>query len=349
MVKQEEAAMSAKRGFMLMNIGSPDEPSTQEIRNFLKEIEREDVVDLPWALRSIVKKSSKGDISELREAYQATWSGNMSPMVRYCTRLTSSLQERINDPVVLGMAYGHPSYKGAIETLLENNVTEICVLPLFAQYALATVGSCVARVKHELKHLHSGVTLRVASPFYNHDKYIEAIAASLNVSDEHVLFNYHGYPLRHLKKANLQCEHQHRHCLSSGECCATPSFSHGSCYRFQCLATSREISRAAGLEENGYSTAFQSHTDNEKWMAPYTDATLRLLPAKGMKRLAVVCPALFCDCFETFEEIGTRGRETFLEAGGESFRIIPSLNDSPAAIQCLESLMVNADSWPTAL
>lgn len=341
--------MSVKRGFMLMNIGSPDEPSTQEIRNFIKEIEKEAVIDLPWPIRALMNRTSTADVSKLKEVYQGTWSGNVSPMVRYCTRLTDKLQEKVDDPVVLGMAYGHPSYKGAIEKLLESGITEICVLPLFAQYALATFGACIERVKHELKHRHSHVSLRVVTPFYNHDEYIAAIAASINVSDEHVLFNYHGYPIRHLKKADQNFEHHHRHCMTSAECCASFSMSHDTCYRFQCLRTSREVARAAGIRDGNYSTAFQTHTDTEKWITPHTECTLRELPAKGMKRLAVVCPALFCDCFETLEEIGLRGRDTFMEAGGESFRIIPSLNDSPAAIQCLASMMAQADSWPSEL
>ena len=340
--------MSTKRGFLLMNIGSPDEPSTQEIKSFLAEIEKEDLIDLPWPIRALINKSSTHNTNGLRAAYQATWSGSVSPMVRYCTQLVDKLQEKVEDPVVLGMAYGHPTYKGAIEALLAAHVREICVLPMFAQYALATVGSCVQRVKSELKHLHSDATLRVVSPFFDHDGYIEAIASSLNLSDEHVLFNYHGYPLRHLKKADHHFEHHHAHCLSSPDCCATCSMSHATCYRYQCLATSREIARAAGIRQGNYSTAFQTHSDQEKWMTPSTNQVLHQLPVKGKKKLAVVCPALFCDCLETLEEIEIRGRESFLQAGGESFRTISCLNDSPAAVQCLEQLIANADQWPTA-
>jgi ferrochelatase len=331
-----------------MNTGSPSEPSTEVLNHFLAEVEKENLVDLPWPIRAMLTKVARhhnNNPAHLTEAYHAVWSGNVSPMVHYCSRLASELEEKIGDPVVPGMLYGHPSYKGAIEQLLTTGVDEICLLPLFAQYALATVGACVARVEHELKKCHSDAGLRVVSPFFNHPAYIEALATTVKQTDEHILFSYHGYPLRHLKKADpTQC-----HCLTASTCCSEPSLAHYTCYRFQCLMTSREIAKAADLPDGSYSTSFQSHTDNEKWMEPHTKDKLRQLPAMGGKRLAVVCPALFCDCLETLEEIEIRGKEIFRGAGGESLRMIPSLNDTPAAIDCLETLMANANSWPIEL
>jgi len=114
------------------------------------------------------------------------------------------------------------------------------------------------------------------------------------------------------------------------------------------METTKAIAEASGIPEERYSVSFQSRMGKTKWTEPYTKETLRQLPARGIKHLAVVCPGFFCDCLETLEEIGIRGKGIFMETGGESFRMIPCLNDSRAAIDCVKSLMATADSWPVA-
>jgi len=188
------------------------------------------------------------------------------------------------------------------------------------------------------------VALRVVPPFYNEPAYIDPIAEALKTVDEHILFSYHGLPVRHLRKTDPTGSH----CMASADCCSEPSSAHATCYRHQCFTTTRAIAEAANLPGDRYHISFQSRLGRAQWMEPYTDKVLEQLPAKGIKRLAVVCPAFFCDCLETLEEIEIRGRETFMEAGGESFRMIPCLNDSAAALHCLETLIQRAGTWPHA-
>ncbi|VGO15850.1 Ferrochelatase [Pontiella desulfatans] len=319
-----------------MNTGSPDAPTEEALRIYLEEFLMDPfVIDLPLPLRyalvhwAILPKRP----AQSAEAYQAIWTENGSPLVHYCTRLADGLGAEV------GMAYGTPSFKQATENLLAQGVDEICLLPLFPQYAMATVGSCVAGVK---KVLGNRVTLRVAPPFYREPTYIQPLADALKEVDEHILFSYHGLPERHLKKTDPTGGH----CLASANCCTTESPAHATCYRHQCFETTRAVVEAAGIPPERYSVSFQSRLGRAKWMEPYTDAVLQELPTRGIKQLAVICPAFFCDCLETLEEIELRGQETFLEAGGESFRMIPCLNDTPAAFQCLEQLIKNAGQWP---
>ncbi|MEN8255115.1 MAG: ferrochelatase, partial [Verrucomicrobiota bacterium] len=185
--------------------------------------------------------------------------------------------------------------------------------------AMATTGACIAAVRKVLKNR---ATLRVVPPFYKHPAFIQPLAESLADVDEHLLFSYHGLPIRHLKKMD------------------SPD------YRVQCMETTKAIVAKAGIPEERYSVSFQSRLGRAKWMEPYTEQTLQDLPQQGIKRLAVVCPGFFCNCLETLEEIGVRGRKTFMEAGGESFRMIPCLNDSPAAVKCLESLINDVGNRP---
>ena len=240
------------------------------------------------------------------------------------------------------MAYGNPSTATAVENLLEKGVDEICLLPMFPHYAMATTGGCTALVKKKIK---GRAKLRVVPPFYNEPNYIQPLAESLKDVDEHILFSYHGLPERHLKKTDPTGSH----CLCSDTCCETESPAHATCYRFQCLKTTKDVVKAAGISDDRYTVSFQSRLGRAKWLEPYTDQMLAELPKAGKKRLAVICPAFYCDCLETLEEIEMQGRETFLKAGGESFRMIPCLNDSPAAFQCLETLMGDADNWPAQM
>jgi ferrochelatase len=334
-----------KRGFLLMNTGSPDAPSEEAVRRYLGEFLMDPyVIDLPWILRTLLVKGIilRTRPAQSAEAYAEIWTGNGSPLIHYCRKLVDGLKPKFDAPVEMIMAYGNPSVSHGVGKLLDAGVDEVCLLPMFPQYAMATVGSCVAGVQSELKRRKSMARLRVAPPFYVEPTYIEPIAASLADVDEHLLFSYHGLPERHLKKTDPTG----KHCLSTPDCCETASPAHATCYRHQCMETTKAIAAAAGLPEERYTVAFQSRLGRDKWLEPATDRMLEELPAKGIKHLAVLCPAFFCDCLETLEEIEMRGKETFMEAGGESFRMIPCLNDSAAGLHCLETLLASADNWP---
>lgn len=360
-----------------MNTGSPDAPEEAALRVYLKEFLMDPyVIDLPFPLRyalvhwAILPKRP----AESAKAYQEIWTENGSPLIHYCTELAKKLRLRprgqsyemmfpeektsfhrtdplfdplfrtdplckLGEPVEVGMAYGNPSFKQAVEKLLAAGCDEIGLLPMFPHYAMATTGSCLAGVKKVLKNR---AALRVAPPFYVEPTYIEPLAESLAGVEEHLLFSYHGLPERHLKKTDPTG----RHCLATADCCETYSPAHATCYRHQCFETTKAIVAAAGIPKERYSVSFQSRLGRDKWLDPYTDQVLEELPGKGIKQLAVICPAFFCDCLETLEEIEIRGKETFMAAGGESFRMIPCLNDTPAAFTCLETLIADVENWP---
>ena len=333
-----------KRGYLLMNTGSPDAPTEDAVRVYLKEFLMDPfVIDLPFPLRyalvhwAILPKRP----AQSAEAYQSIWTEQGSPLIHYCTELAKGLAPKFEDPVALCMAYGNPSHRDAVEKLLAAGVDEICLLPMFPHYAMATTGGCTAVVK---KAINGRAKLRVCPPFYLEPHYIQGVADSLKEVQEHILFSYHGLPERHLKKTDPT----RSHCLSVEDCCEKASPAHATCYRHQCFETTKAVTATAGISPDRYSVAFQSRLGRDKWLDPATDRMLAELPSQGIKQLAVVCPAFFCDCLETLEEIEIRGREIFLAAGGESFRMIPCLNDSPVAFQCLEALLADAGRWPVA-
>ena len=330
-----------------MNTGSPDSTSVADVRRYLGEFLMDPyVIDLPWPLRALLVKGIilRTRPPESAEAYKAVWTEHGSPLIHYCRQLTDTMKARFSEPVEMVMAYGNPSVQQGVDSLLRQGVEDVCLLPLFPQYAMATTGSCTAAVKAALKKSRGGAALRVAPPFYTEPTYIQPLAEKLKDVEEHVLFSYHGLPERHLRKTDPTG----KHCLKTPDCCKTPSAAHATCYRHQCMETTRAIVNAAGLPPERYTLAFQSRLGRDKWLEPATDTMLEEMPARGIKRLAVLCPAFFCDCLETLEEIEMRGKETFLAAGGEAFRMIPCLNDSPAGKECLAKLMTDCASWQPA-
>jgi ferrochelatase len=179
----------------------------------------------------------------------------------------------------------------------------------------------------------------VQPPYYNEPDYIAALVASaekfLKQDYDHLLFSFHGIPERHLRKSDTTgC-----HCLNAKNCCEVPSPAHATCYRAQCFQTMKEFVKKAGVPEGKYSVSFQSRLGRDPWLKPYTDHELERLPKNGVKKLLVICPAFVSDCLETLEEIGMRGRDTFLQAGGADYKMISCLNEHPLWIAALEQMV----------
>lgn len=163
---------------------------------------------------------------------------------------------------------------------------------------------------------------------FNKPDYIKNLADSMKKHLEgfdydHLLFSYHGIPERHIRKTDVTKSH----CKIDGSCCNTPSPAHEFCYRHQCYETTKLVIEQLGIPKDKYSLTFQSRLAGDKWLEPYTDVEINKMPAKGIKKLAVVTPAFVSDCLETLEEIAMRAKEEFEENGGEEFLAIPCLND----------------------
>ena len=147
---------------------------------------------------------------------------------------------------------------------------------------------------------------------------------------DHLLFSYHGIPERHIRKSDITgC-----HCLQSENCCEIYSPAHDFCYRHQIRTTTRLVVEQLQIPSNKYSISFQSRL-GKGWLTPFTDIRLRELPAEGIKKILIVCPSFTSDCLETLEEIAIRGKEIFMEAGGESFTMIPCLNTHPLWVRAI--------------
>jgi ferrochelatase len=328
----------SKQAVLLVNLGSPDSPTVPDVRKYLREFLMDGrVLDAPYPIRfgivhfAILPKRPK----DSAHAYQSIWTPEGSPLVVTSKNVQRKLQERLAIPVELAMRYQNPSIESAINELNYLGVTETLLIPLFPHYAMSSYETAVVRVREVAAKLALQMTIKVAPPYYNEPNYIDALVASADAylqSDyDHLLFSFHGLPERHLRKSDTtSC-----HCLKVKNCCEVESPAHATCYRAQCFKTVKAFVKAAGVPDGKYSVAFQSRLGRDPWLMPYTDKEIERLAQSGVKKLLVICPAFVSDCLETLEEIGMRGRETFLAAGGSEFTMIPCLNEHPLWIDAL--------------
>jgi protoporphyrin/coproporphyrin ferrochelatase len=329
------------KGVLLVNLGSPASVSVQDVRRYLNEFLMDGrVIDSPWLLRRlIVSMILIRRPKQSAEAYHKIWRPEGSPLIVTSRRVQSKLQERLAIPVALAMRYQDPSISDAIIGLAEQKVDEILLIPLFPHYAMSSYETAVERVKQVAAKLAPQMLVKVQPPYGDLPDYIEALTASaanyLEAGYDHLLFSFHGVPERHLRKSDPT----HRHCLAVPNCCEGTGPVHATCYRAQCLKTVAAFVKKAGVPSGKFSISFQSRLGRDPWLRPSTDLELAELPKRGVKNLLVICPAFVSDCLETLEEIGIRGRETFLSAGGKEFTQIPCLNEHPRWIAALEKMI----------
>ena len=328
------------KAVLLVNLGSPDSTSVGDVRRYLNEFLMDGrVIDTPWPLRRlIVGMILINRPRRAAEAYRKIWLPEGSPLIVTSRKVQAKLQERVPVPVELAMRYQHPSIESAIRKLAEQKVDKTFLIPLFPHYAMSSYESVVERVKEIAAKLAPHMRIVVQPPYFDSPDYITALVASaehyLRQGCDHLLFSFHGIPERQIKKTDPTGSH----CLVKGNCCEVASPAHATCYRAQCFKTVAAFVAKAGIPAGKFSVSFQSRLGRDPWLRPYTDFKLAALPKRGIKKLLVICPTFVSDCLETLEEIGIRGRETFLNAGGKEFTQIPCLNEHPLWIAALEKM-----------
>ena len=322
-----------------MNLGSPDSTTTPDLRRYLMEFLMDGrVIDYPWLFRKILVG---GLIVPFRaaksaEAYRTIWTDEGSPLIVLTRQLQEALQSQVDEPVEIAMRYGHPSMEQAYERLLQRmpDLEEVIAIPLYPHYAMASYETAVEYAKEVHRRKKYPFALQFIKPFYNEPHYLGALSEQirpyLTQPYDHILFSYHGIPARHIKKTDPTGHH----CLQSAACCETASPAHTRCYRHQCFATTQEMVRLLNIPEGKYSNSFQSRL-GKGWLEPFTDIRLEQMPKEGIKKLLILCPAFVSDCLETLEEIAIRGKESFLQAGGEAYTMIPCLNTHPLWVSSL--------------
>jgi len=322
---------SAHLGVLLCNLGTPDAPTAAALRRYLAEFLWDPrIVEIPrllwWPvlhgiiLRRRPKKSA--------QKYQSIWTEQGSPLMVVSRSQQQLLQQQLTArldqsvTVALGMRYGNPSIQSALEALRTEGCERLVILPLFPQNSCSTTAStfdAVAKVFGSWRGVPSHTFI---SDYHNHEKYISALAASIEVQwqktdrAEKLIFSFHGTPKW----------------FRDG----------GDPYFDQCQQTARLVATKLGLAKEQWQVTFQSRFGKAEWLKPYTDVTLKKLAKEGVKSVDIISPGFSADCLETLEELAEENRHYFLEAGGESYNYIPALNDQPAHIEMMAELIEQA-------
>lgn len=328
------ALTASRRGVVLVNVGTPEAPTVPAVRAYLREFLGDpNVIDLPaparWALLNLIILPFRPRRSA--HAYQQIWTEQGSPLMLHSKAQASALAARLpGAEVVLAMRYGQPSMAAALETLRAKGVDDFTLVPMYPQRAQATSGTTIDAWAKLVP------SPRVVEPFFAAPGFVSAAAAKVRqvlagFDAEHVLFSYHGLPIRQVAKTcGSVC--------AAEVACAPLGEANAQCYRAQCFATTRAIAQSAGVLARS-STSFQSRLKGATWIGPFTDDTLTSLAQRGVKRLAIACPSFVADCLETLEEIAQRGADTFKAAGGEQLVLVPAVNDDAVFIEALADLV----------
>ena len=327
-VAHADTAPPERIGVLLVNLGTPDSPSYFAVQRYLREfladrrvINTSRLIWLPLLYGVILPFRPV----QTARKYRSIWLQEGSPLAVYSARLTakvgSVLQARFDDQirVELGMTYGNPSIAHALESLCEQNVKKLLVLPLYPQYCSSTTGSVFDRASRALQRWRWLPETRFVNDYYHDAGYIDALTARIlehwaEVGERsHLLFSYHGIPAAYVAD--------------------------GDPYQAQSEATTRLVVSRLGLAPDQWSHCYQSRFGRVEWLQPYTQDMLKVLAARGVRKLSVVSPSFAVDCLETLEEVAIEYRDMFLELGGERLTLVPALNDDDRHAQILAAIV----------
>ena len=321
-------------GVLILNLGTPDAPTTPAVRRYLNQFLSDPrVIDKPRWLWWLILH---GVILRIRprkaaHAYQQVWNDEGSPLLTISKKQSAKLQSLVKSKfdgvsVELAMRYGSPSIENALENLKSKNINQLIVLPLYPQYSATTTASTFDAIADAFKSWRRLPDLQFISHYHDNPLYIQALANSIRTTwDEHgraekLLLSFHGLPKSYLLA--------------------------GDPYFCECQKTARLLAEELQIDKEQWLITFQSRVGVEPWLTPYTDKTLEEIAKQGTKSVQVVCPGFSADCLETLEEIDMQNRDIFLQAGGEKYHYIPALNDFDEHIDMMLSLIQpQIESW----
>ncbi len=311
-----------KVGVLLVNLGTPDEPTTPAVKRYLKQfLSDRRVVEIPpliWQpiLRAIILNTRP---QKSAEAYAKVWTDKGSPLAFFTVGQTEALASRMTGEadVRYAMRYGNPSVADQLAAMKEAGCNRILIAPLYPQYSGATTGTVLDEAYATLTQMRWHPAIRTLPAYHDDANYIGALKASIEASlakidfePDALVISFHGMPERTLQL--------------------------GDPYHCHCQKTARLLSESMGRE---LVVSFQSRFGRAKWLEPATDDTIMRLGHEGKKKIAIFAPGFSVDCLETLEELAIQGHEQFEEAGGTHFAYLPCLNDSDIGMDMLETLV----------
>lgn len=324
-----------KTGVLLVNLGTPEAPTAEALRPYLKEfLSNQRVIEVP---RLIWWPILYGFILPFRprrsaEKYALIWTPEGSPLKVHTERQTALLAEKLQNTVDASlhidyaMNIGNPSVTSVLHNMVQAGCDRILVIPLFPQYAASSTGAAMDAVFAALNQYRNMPAVRTVKQYHDHPGYIAALAQNIrDYWEQHgkpdkLIISFHGVPRKNLDK--------------------------GDPYYCFCQKTGRLLAEALNLADAQYQVCFQSRFGRAQWLQPYTAQTLEELGKAQTRRVDLVCPGFVSDCLETLEEIAIEGKKIFTEAGGQGYHYIPCLNERTDWIAALADIVeTNLQGW----
>lgn len=328
-----------------MNIGTPDEPTVNSVKSYLKEFLLDpDVIDLPMPLRHLLVRGIilRTRPQKIAPKYKMIWMDEGSPLRVYTQKMANSLELNLKGiRCEVGMRYGNPSIRTGLEKLRDEGVDELLLAPLFPHFAQATTLSALKHAYKQLKIMKWEPKITELTHFPTSPSYIEPLVNSIRPhlkEDFHLLFSYHGLPISHVKRTDSS----RKHCQKVNDCCMLDVNENSSCYARHCMLTTLSVVDKLGLNMSQWSLSYQSRLGPAKWLEPSTIKKVKDLAKKGYKNLVIVSPAFLVDGLETLEELDVEARKHFNDNGGKELTIVSCLNDNKEWIDGLSNLVYSA-------
>lgn len=314
-----------KTEVILVNLGSPDAPTRRAVRRYLKQFLSDPrVVNLPrflwWLILHVIVLPLRP--GKAAKAYRKIWTPNGSPLIHITGQLSDKLARHStlqNTRIDFAMRYGKPSMAAKLAKLHYSGIEKLIVLPLYPQYSSTTTASVYDEMVHITQKWRHIPSISFISDYHQQPAYIQAVAQSIehhwqkHGQNQRLILSFHGLPA---KLTEL-----------------------GDPYYHQCQTSATLIAQALGLDDNQWQLVFQSRFGKAEWLKPYCVEVLSALPHQGITSVDVVCPGFAVDCLETLEEIAMANKTVFMQAGGQSYRYIPALNDDSLHIKCLTDIL----------
>ena len=334
-------------GVLLVNLGTPDSPSTKDVRKYLREFLNDPrVIDIPaisrWLLVNLIIVPFRSPKSA--KLYSEIWrKDGVSPLKYYSLMQQKALQQSMGDEfhVELAMRYQSPAIETALKKFRNLNFKKIKIFPLFPQYASASSGSVIEKVMRIVSKWEVIPEIEFIGSFCDNNDFIKSFAECgkkyNHAAYDHVLFSFHGLPERQIIKAD-NCNY----CLKEN-CCSSLNEKNAFCYRAQCFSTARLLAEELNIPEEKYTICFQSRLGRDPWIKPYSDKVINERAKAGDKKILVFAPAFVSDCLETLYEIRVEYNELFKKEGGEKMDMVESLNDSPKWIDTMKRFLLKSE------
>jgi protoporphyrin/coproporphyrin ferrochelatase len=312
-------------GVLLIQLGTPEAPTAGALRPYLRQfLSDRRVIEVPrWKWRFILPLILLRRPRKSAAKYRRIWNSETgSPLLHWTQVQTAALQRMLpGTPVRFGMQVGNPPVAAVVDEMIRGGVDRLIVLPMYPQYSATTTASAMDTLFHALMRQRRVPALRVVPPYYAHPQYLEAMAgrierdlAALSWKPDHCLLSFHGIPIEYARRGDPYATHVKR--------------------------TTQALVKRLGWRRGEWTQSFQSLFGKSEWLRPYTDDVLQRLARRGAKRVFVGLPGFTVDCLETLDEIGHESLEIFRRAGGVDLRACPCLNDDPAWIEAMRSMIL---------